>query len=387
VKAPAIALVALTLVNAAAGTTSCPRAPQPGDPLPGLTAQELDRFASGRDVFQRKFTPETGLGPLFNADNCAECHEDPAVGGTGDEIETHIAVAGPDGSCDPLIGQGGPVFQNQVTPALHAALGIDAEPLPAGVTVKATRTIPDVFGFGLIDAVPDRELLKLADPYDRDHDGISGRAHLTADGHVGRFGRKAAAASLDDFNAGALLIEQGITSPGNPVEETIGGKPIPPGVDPVPEPEMSADDVQLLNDFVRFLAPPIHAPFEGQAQRGRLIFGTIGCASCHTPSLTTGPSKVRALSFKRFEPYSDLLLHDMGEERADICLGQATPSEFRTEPLMGLRLAKVFLHDGAATSIEQAIELHGGEATRAKQRFDRLKSAERAALLKFLGSL
>jgi CxxC motif-containing protein (DUF1111 family) len=171
------------------------------------------------------------------------------------------------------------------------------------------------------------------------------------------------------------------------VEESIGGKPIPPGVDSVPEPELSAKDLRLLDDFVRFLAPPAHLPFDANAERGRLIFGSIGCASCHTPSLVTGPSKVRALSFKRVEAYSDLLLHDMGPERADICLGQATPSEFRTEPLMGLRLAKVFLHDGAADSVAQAIQLHGGEGKRARDRFGRLKPAERAAMLHFLNSL
>lgn len=385
-KGPAIALVVLTLMNAA-GNMSCPRTPQPGDPLPGLTAQELDRFERGREVFQRKFTPETGLGPLFNADNCAECHEDPAIGGTGDERETHIAVAGPNGSCDPLTSQGGPVFQNHVTPALQAALGIEEEPRPTGNVVQAVRTIPDIFGFGLLDAVPDKELLARADSGDYDHDGISGRAHRTADGHVGRFGRKAAFASLDEFNAGALLIEQGITSPTNPVEETIGGKPIPPGVDPVPEPEMSAEDLRLLDDFVRFLAPPAHLPFNFEAERGRLIFGSIGCASCHTPVLVTGRSPVKALNERRVEAYSDLLLHDMGEARADICLGQATPAEFRTEPLMGLRLLKQFLHDGAASTIEQAIDLHAGEAQRSKERFDKLKPAERAAVLHFLGSL
>ncbi len=386
-KAPAIALVLLTMLNAAAGTVSCPRTPQPGDPLPGLTAQELDRFERGREVFQRKFTPETGLGPLFNADNCAECHEDPAIGGTGDERETHIAVAGPNGTCDPLTAEGGPVFQNHVTPALHAVLGIDEEPRPPGNLVQATRTIPDIFGFGLLDAVPEKEILARADPDDRDHDGISGRANRTPDGRVGRFGRKAATASLDEFNAGALLIEQGITSPTNPVEESIGGKPIPPGVDPVPEPEMSAADLRLLDDFVRFLAPPAHLPFDAEAERGRLIFGTIGCASCHTPALVTGHSPVPALSERRVEAYTDLLLHDMGEARADICLGQATPAEFRTEPLMGLRLAKVFLHDGAASSIDQAVQLHDGEAKRSRDRFERLKPAERAAILKFLNSL
>ncbi len=365
-RGPALALVLVTMVNAVAGTTSCPRAPQPGDPLRGLTAQELDRFERGREVFERTFTPETGLGPTFNADACSECHEDPATGGTGDERETHIAVVKSDGTCDLLLDKGGPVFQNHVTPAVHAAMGIDSEPQPPGITTHATRTIPDLFGFGLLDAVSDREILEWADPDDRNHDGISGRANRDANGHVGRFGRKAAFASLDDFNAGALLIEQGITSPAMPVEESIGGKAIPPGLDPTPEPELAMN---------------------GEGERGRLIFGSIGCAGCHRPVLMTGRSPVRALREKRVEAWTDLLLHDMGPERADVCFGNAEPSEFRTEPLMGLRFAKVFMHDGAAKTVEEAIELHGGEGTRAKERFGRLRRAERDAVLRFLASL
>src|SRR5262249_36198599 len=96
---------------------------------------------------------------------------------------------------------------------------------------------------------------------------------------------------------------------------------------------------------------------------------------------------VKALSMKAVHAYTDLLLHDMGAERADICLGDASPSEFRTEPLMGLRLMKVFMHDGKATTIEEAIRLHAGEATGARKRFERLPEVSRTALLKFLSSL
>ena len=98
-------------------------------------------------------------------------------------------------------------------------------------------------------------------------------------------------------------------------------------------------------------------------------------------------SSVRALRYKQVNAYTDLLLHDMGPARADICFGLAEPSEFRTEPLMGLRFAKVFMHDGAAKTVEEAIGLHGGEGTRAKERFERLRPAERDAVLRFLASL
>ena len=384
-RAAGRALVVLAALNALVTAASCPPAPKPGDPLRGLTAEELDRFNRGKEVFERAFTPETGLGPLFNADACGECHEKPVTGGTGDEVELH-ATAFRNGICDPLADSGGPVFQLQVTPALKAALGIDQEPVPAGAA-RANRSTPAIMGFGLLEAVPDRDILLRADPRDKNHDGISGRPNRNFDGRLGRFGRKALVPTLKEFNAGAFVIEMGITSPAVPTEETIGGRPIPAGVDPVPEPELSQEDLDLVDDFVRFLAPPAPLPLDLEGERGKIIFGTIGCVSCHAPSLTTGDNPVRALRYKQVNAYTDLLLHDMGPARADICLGLAEPSEFRTEPIMGLRLRDKFMHDGAATTIEQAIELHDGEAARARDGFKKLSARERAAVLKFLGSL
>jgi len=388
VKAALLLVVVLSGTEAAGLLGACPKAPQPGEPLRDLTPEQLASFNAGKVIFSQDFTPEQGLGPLFNSTACAECHEDPAVGGVGDEVETHIAVAGPNGSCDMLAAHGGPVFQAHTTPALKQALGIDSEPLPEGATVHAQRTSPELFGFGLLDAVPDAEILARADSADRDHDGISGRVNRTPDGHIGRFGRKAfGGPTLADFNAGAFLIEMGITNPANPVEESIGGKPIPAGVDPTPEPELSAEAVRAVTDFVRFLAPPPQLPLSIEGERGRYLFASMGCVSCHTPTLYTGPNKVRALDRKPVNAYTDLLLHDMGEARADICLGLATPSEFRTEPLMGLRLRSHFLHDGAADSIEQAIDLHAGEAQRSRDKFAKISAKDREAVLTFLKSL
>ena len=382
-----LALVLFSGWIASVGATACPPAGKPGGPLRGLSPEELARFEKGRAVFQRKFTPETGLGPLFNADACGECHETPATGGTGDEVETHVAAVRPEGACDPLAAEGGFVIQQHATPALTAALGIDREPVPSDATAQAGRSTPDLFGFGLLDAVPEATILALADPDDRNHDGISGRPNRFLDGRLGRFGRKAFVPTLEEFNEGAFVIEMGITSPAVPTEESIGGKPIPAGVDPVPDPEISQEDVDLANDFVRFLAPPPPLPLGREGKRGRLIFGTIGCAACHVPSLMTGDNPVAALRYKHVEAYTDLLLHDMGAARADICLGLAEPSEFRTEPLMGVRLMTTFLHDGKSKSIEEAIEMHAGEAQGARDRFGRLSPLERAALLTFLRSL
>jgi CxxC motif-containing protein (DUF1111 family) len=352
-----------------------------------LTGEQRDRFRRGRAVFDSVFTPETGLGPLFNAVSCGECHEDPASGGSGDEVEIHATASRADGVCDPLAGQGGPVIQQAATPALQAALGIDREPIPRDATGRGLRTSLAIFGRGLLDAVPDSDLVRYADPDDRNHDGISGRINRFVDGRIGRFGRKAFVPALADFNAGAFVIEQGITNPAVPTEGSIGGGPIPDGVDPAPDPELDQGALDLVNDFVRFLAPPSPAPATPQTKRGRQLFASLGCATCHIPSLRTGRNPVRALDRRSFFAYTDLLVHDMGPDRADICLGLASAPEFRTEPLIGLRFARQFLHDGGAGTLEEAIGLHGGEGAGARDRFRALPAKDRAATIAFLKTL
>ena len=379
----------ITLALAAAAACKRP-SPQPGDPLPGLTAAQRAQFDSGRAVFESTFTAPTGLGPLFNASGCAECHESPVAGGVGDEVERHAAVFHPDRPgfvCDQLATVGGPVFQDSVTAALHAALGIDREALPPGVTTVAARTTPDIFGFGLLDAVPDSVILSYADPDDKNGDGIMGRPNRFVDGRIGRFGRKAFVPTLREFNDGAFQVEVGITNPSVPEEGTVTGRPLPPGTDPAPDPELNAHSLQLADAFVRFLAPPPPLKQSREATHGRDVFMKVGCAGCHVPVLRTGDNAIAALSHQEVAAYTDLLLHDMGEGLADICFGLATPSEFRTEPLMGLRLSTHFLHDGRAATPEQAIDLHGGEATRSRDLFRSLPAADRAALLLFLKTL
>src|SRR5206468_11145714 len=140
-------------------------------------------------------------------------HEDPAAGGFGDEVEVHATAFRSDRSCDPLTGEGGPVIQQKVTPALKAALGIDSEPFPKGASARGMRTTPVLFGRGLLDAVPDSVILSYADPDDRNHDGIRGRPNRSVDGHIGRFGRKAFVPTLDEFNDGAFVAEMGVTNP------------------------------------------------------------------------------------------------------------------------------------------------------------------------------
>ncbi len=379
--------IALLAICSAA---SCRRPPQPGDPLPGLSAAERARFDSGRAVFDSTFTPQVGLGPLFNASGCGECHEDPVTGANGDEVEHHATVFHPERAgamCDELADKGGPVFQDSVTPALHAALGIDREPRPPSATVVAERTTPDILGFGLLDAVPDSVILSYADPDDKNHDGISGRPNRFFDGRLGRFGRKALVPTLREFNDGAFQVEIGITNPSVPVEGTVAGDSLPAGTDPAPDPEIGARSLELTDAFVRLLAPPAPLKQSREARRGRDIFAQVGCTGCHVPTLRTGDNPIPALSHKEVAAYTDLLLHDMGPQLADICFGLAKPSEFRTEPLMGMRLATHFLHDGRAKTPEQAIEMHGGEGMRSRDLFEALPATDRAALLAFLKTL
>jgi CxxC motif-containing protein (DUF1111 family) len=364
----------------------CEARPQPGDPLPGLTKAQRALFDEGRQAFNREFEPATGLGPLFNAPSCGECHEDPVAGGVGDEIERHATRLRPDGVCDALADRGGPVIQAHVTPALRDALGIDEEPVPPGATATGLRTTPPLFGLGLLDAVPDPEILAYADPDDRDGDGVSGRPNRFTDGRIGRFGRKAFVPTLREFNEGAFLFEQGITTPGAPQEETIAGVPLPPGVDPVADPEIDRHTLEAVDAFVRLLAPPAPARRSLTIRRGERAFRSIGCATCHVPTLRVVLSAGAPVR-RHVEAWTDLLLHDMGPDLADICLGLATPSEFRTAPLMGLRLRTSFLHDGRAKTIEEAVRLHGGEGTGARSKFDPLNAREKKAILQFLKSL
>jgi CxxC motif-containing protein (DUF1111 family) len=382
-RGPLLAL-AITPILFAAG---CAKSPEPGEPLAGLDAAQRDQFDRGKVIFNREFEPETGLGPLFNAKACGECHEDPIAGGVGDEVEVHATALFPDGHCDPLADLGGFVYQQEVTPALKSALGIDKEPIPAKATAQGRRSSPDVLGFGLLDAVPDSEILAYADPDDRNHDGISGRPNRFFDGRLGRFGRKALVPTLAEFNEGAFPVEMGVTVPAVPSEETVAGQPIPAGVDPVPEPELDAQSVALVNAFVRLLAPPSPPKLKGASRRGPELFDKTGCAACHVPRLRTGDYDVKGLAHREVAAYTDLLLHDMGPGLVDICLGLASPSEFRTEPLMGLRFSETFLHDGRAGSIEEAIRLHGGEAVASRDRFATLSPADREALLAFLRQL
>lgn len=360
-----------------------------GDALPGLTAEQLARFSAGRDLFHKAFTPDEGLGPLYNQARCSSCHDLPVIGGSGEEV-VNKATRFEGGRCDLLLDEGGDNIQQRTTPWLAAA-GIGREPDPPRATERSVVTAPAVFGLGLIERIPDDEILSREDPDDADADGISGRAGRTADGRLARFGRKADVATIREFIDGALRFELGITTPLTPVEETIGGERLPQGADPAPDPEIGEEDFERLVDFVTFLAPvrsaDAHGPTRDTLILGERAFHAVGCASCHVPSMSTGPDSIPALDRKTVLLYSDLLLHDLGPGLAGVCGGVSTPTEHRTARLTGVRDRAGLLHDGRGVHVADAVRRHGGEAEQARSVFERLDPTTRAALIAFVLSL
>ncbi len=376
-------------------------APPDGDvfdgPVDGLTSSELAAFARGDAEFERRFAPSTGLGPIFNNASCASCHSGDGRG----FLDNALQRIGSE-SDDFLRGVGGPQIQDKAIP------GAEAERVPAGVAVSL-RLPPPVFGVGLIEAIPEAAIVALADPDDLDGDGISGRPNwVTSAGWVphaepgggtgprlGRFGRKAQTSSLFQQVVEAYLQDIGITSEFLPLENRNPLSSVPvEAVDRVPDPEVSASTVQAVTHYIRALAPPAPGVENEQRQQGRVLFTQIGCSRSHTPSFETGQSVLPALSNQTVELFSDLLLHDMGDELADNRPdGLATGREWRTAPLWGLRLMRQFLngqtlllHDGRARSVEHAILLHGGEAQAVRDAFAALTPAQKRAVLDFVES-
>ena len=360
-----------------------------GDPIPGLSEDERQSFERGRELALRRFTPETGLGPEFNLTFCGGCHEKPVLGGSAGHYRDFLMV----GNAllgDVVVPRGKNGIQRQFS------LSIVREPSDPQTDVSATRNPVPFFGMGLLAEIPEEEILRRHDPEDSDEDGISGRVNLDG-GFVGRFGRKAQTASIEIFVRGPLFNHMGITSiplsdesrarlpmqaaphaPSEkqavlPDEETIDQ-------DAVRDPELSEAELFDLVSFAMLLAAPRpDAPTE-QTDRGARGFDAIGCAGCHVPELTGPRGPIPA--------YSDLLLHDMGEDLADgFPMGESSGAEFRTQPLWGISAVGPYLHDGRADTVDQAIRWHGGEAEAAAARYAGLTDEERDDVLAFLRSL
>jgi CxxC motif-containing protein (DUF1111 family) len=244
------------------------------------------------------------------------------------------------------------------------------------------RNTPPIFGAGLIDGLSDRDLERVAWHQPPD---VRGRVHRLKDGRIGRFGWKAQVASLEDFVLTACANELGLEVPGH----HQAASPLVPdaqarGLD------LTAEECAALVDYVRSLPPPVSLPpsgVQGSAaiEGGRNLFLSIGCASCHTPDL--GP--IRGI-------YSDLLLHDLGENLSDPgtyygddsdSLGAAKRGEWRTSPLWGIKDSGPYLHDGRAPSLAEAVVLHGGQGAASAHRFRSLGPVEQSQIQAFLDSL
>ncbi len=270
------------------------------------------------------------------------------------------------------------------------------------------RVAPQMIGLGLLEAVPEAQIRAAADPEDKNRDGISGRAQdVWSDDRkavlLGRFGWKAGSASLRDQAALAAANDIGLSNPLHPdpsgecTEAETACRLAPHGnSEAAGGLELGDDLLRLLVHYSQNLAVPMRRdPQKPHVLLGKGIFHAAGCAGCHTPSFKTGAVEGQPqLSNQTIWPYTDLLLHDMGEGLADHRPeGVASGTEWRTAPLWGIGLTPLvsghstYLHDGRARSIEEAILWHGGEAERARKSYRELSKSERDALIAFVNSL
>ncbi|MGB8402276.1 di-heme oxidoredictase family protein [Bradyrhizobium sp.] len=446
---PSLIIAVLILIVPVRSQAQSARDPGPrvgaaaaGGPLDGLTGPQTSLFNAGIDEFKKADKVSDGLGPRMNLDSCAGCHSQPAVGGTSppdlnpqfDFFQKNLQKSN---YLPRFITRDGPVREARFklnadgkTPdgGVHSLFTITGLAGADGCILRQPRfarelrrgnvifRIPTpVFGAGLIEQIPDQVILdnyakQRGNPY-----GIRGRMNIINAGHaktgrqnrngndgtISRFGWKAQNKSLLVFAGEAYNVEMGISNELFPTEREENAKcqfkstpndttnPDRNGLDVL-------SDVEKFASFMRFLAPP--APSQdtpGGADsiaRGKELFGKVGCAICHAPTLQTGTSAVAALSGKPVDLYSDLALHDMGDGLADgISQGQATSREFRTAPLWGLGQRIFFLHDGRTRDLKRAIQEHrspGSEANMVTRRFfNRLKQDEQQDVLNFLRSL
>jgi len=372
------------------------------------------RYQAGRSPFDFHWM-EPKLGPLFNNDACLGCHAGNGRGlsqiGFGAVSQALVRVSDPTGTPDvpngpaPVLGYGtqlqdhatvglaevnvtltwievtdtygdGELFTlREPRLAIKTSLG---EYLPA-TTQYSYRQAPPLIGLGLLEAIA-----LSPDPDDADGDGISGRVNEVWDpvrGTVpGRFGWKANTSRLHVQVAGAFDNDMGLSS----------------YVFPELDREDDVND-QQLDDAVFFastIAVPVAAERDADAWRGRALFASFGCEGCHVPTQTTGEHPIAALANQRIHPYTDLLIHDMGDRLADARPDfLATGTEWRTPPLWGIGLAQIvqagvtYLHDGRARTLAEAILWHGGEAESAREAFRNAPKSDRDALLAFLDTL
>ena len=416
-----------------------------GAPLPGLTPAQLALFKAGKEEFEEIEEVADGLGPRFNLDSCVGCHAQPAAGGTSPKVNPQVAVAKKFANRVPyFVTADGPVREARFQynrdgsrdGGVHA-LFVIAGPAAPGCNIRQEdffaqrdniifRIPTPVFGAGLIEMIPDSALLanQAAMASQKAALGIRGRPNRVRisgtvnrngnDGTISRFGWKAQNKSLLLFSGEAYNVEMGITSELFQTErdETPGcllpGVTVPNTTTPEDEEAIGPAALAAIEKFalfMRFLAPPTPSPDtpggKDSIDRGRALFGLppagVGCALCHTPTLTTGNATVAALRNKPVNLYSDLMVHSMGRLLADdIVQGEADPDEFRTAPLWGLGQRIFFLHDGRTKDLVEAIQAHrsgpstrypASEANAVIDGYNRLNERQKQDVLNFLRSL
>jgi len=407
-KLQVLYLAGLFTLSLASCDKLLPPAPEPGDtiaePTAGLTVAQMSHFIEGDELFAKIYTAEEGLGPIYIQNSCEGCH----VGdGKGHPFNTEIRFGkiGDNGEFDYMLGQGGPQLQHR------SIANYAPEQLPEGHTTTSERIAPIVIGMGHLAAIHDDDLIALADPNDLDGDGISGRLNYVdpkeyfeaQDIHVaneegkyiGRFGKKAKEITLLDQVVFALKQDMGLTSDFD-TEDLVNYETAIGATDAVPEPEVGSSVVDHLVFYMRTLKTPTRRDVDApEVIQGEEIFQQIGCNKCHVEEFTTTIQDIDAISEKTFYPYTDLLLHEMGDLLDDnYPEGDAAGSEWRTPPLWGLGLAEdsqggtgYYLHDGRATSLEDAINLHAGEALDVRANYIALTDDEKESLMSFLKSL
>jgi CxxC motif-containing protein (DUF1111 family) len=412
-----------------------------GGPISGLSDAEKAAFFVGREDFAEAESVAEGLGPTMNLDGCAGCHLTPAIGGSSPPVNPQVAFATKGGARNVVpafITTDGPVREVRFvrnpdgTPdggvhSLFTIAGRDDAPGCALVQpdfkAEAARgnlifRIPTpVFGTGLIEMIPDAEILDglVKDAPQKRSMGIAGRANILVpfrtvsgqankngnDGTVGRLGWKAQNKSLLVFSGEAYNVEMGISNEAFPTERDET-----PSCQFARQPNSVHDlsaktllegmsGIEKFAFFMRLLAPPVPSSDRpggaASIERGRLAFTSAGCALCHKPSMRTGDSQVAALRRQTVNLYSDLLLHDMGDDLADgIAQGQASGREFRTAPLWGLGQRLFFLHDGRTADLRDALRWHfskGSEANEVMRRYYRLPAAQQQDVYNFLRAL
>ncbi len=332
--------------------------PASGDPLLGLTPDQLGRFFIGKEQFGHVLTVEEGLGPIFNQDSCGSCHLKPAPGGSGTVVVTRAGHLSARGVFDPLADFGGSLFQRESNEEDCA------EEVPPEANVMAERVTNSALCFGLIEAIPDAAIKDLQS--NPPNPLVRGVVHMVgafedppgSPLRVGRFGWKAQVATVLTFSADAANNEMGLTNRFLPDEQDPNGI-FPPSLedcDTVPDDPyednfalgngIDKEFIDVVTDFQRFLAAPPQTPKSGMT--GEAFFMAIGCGDCHYPAFITAddPELEEALRNKEVRPYGDFLLHHIGGLADNIQQGDAGIGQMKTAPLAGIRHRDPILHDG-----------------------------------------